>query len=432
MKSSTTALLKEAVHRNRRVSRQGVLERMFTVWFRGLVYNQIWEDPRVDAQAMDLGPGHRVLTISSGGCNVLNYLVHRPERIIAIDLNTCHMSLTRLKLAALKHLPDYEAFFNFFGVGHHADNLSNYRTYIREHLDPVTRRYWETSVWPGRHIGPKRIGFFRKGFYNYSKLGLLFRIAHRLAKVTRRNPNKLLEAKSMEEQEKAFQEIVDPLFDNRFIRWFSRSPMTVFSLGIPPSQYKVMKEESGGRMIDLYRERMRRLTCGFPLEDNYFAWQAFGRRYDLDKRQALPDYLREENYELLRENLDRVETHIMTLGQFLDAQPDASLDRYVLLDSQDWMPPEVITDLWTKIERTARPGGRVIFRTAGENSPVEAALPADLREKFIYHRQRSEAFHKQDRSAIYGMFHLYELADGAVLGEDAPAEASAETASAGA
>ncbi|MEM0915755.1 MAG: DUF3419 family protein, partial [Planctomycetota bacterium] len=72
----TQDYLREAVHHNNSRSRAGMLERLFTLWFRGFIYNQIWEDPRVDAEAMQLGPGNRLLTISSGGCNVLNYLTY--------------------------------------------------------------------------------------------------------------------------------------------------------------------------------------------------------------------------------------------------------------------------------------------------------------------------------------------------------------------
>ena len=52
----TGANLKKAVHHHRLASKRGLLERMFTLWFRGFVYNQIWEDPRVDAEALHIGP----------------------------------------------------------------------------------------------------------------------------------------------------------------------------------------------------------------------------------------------------------------------------------------------------------------------------------------------------------------------------------------
>ena len=85
-----------------------------------------------------------------------------------------------------------------------------------------------------------------------------------------------------------------------------------------------------------------------------------------------------------------------------------SLNAFVLLDSQDWMPPPVIEELWSEIARVGKPGSRVIFRTAGEKSPVEKALEPETRAKFRYEEARSRELHAQDRSAIYGMFHLYE------------------------
>jgi len=409
----TGANLKKAVHHHRLASRRGLLERMFTLWFRGFVYNQIWEDPRVDAEALGLGPDSSLLTISSGGCNVLNYLVHEPRRIVAVDLNSNHMSLTRLKLAAVKHLPDYESFYNFFGHGQHKDNLALYRKYLRDRLDPLTRSFWESSDWPGRKFGPKRIGYFKSGLYNQAKLGQFFRVVHGLARRMRRDPARLLSARSLEEQQQLFDEFYGPLFNNRLVRWMGRQPVAVYSLGIPPSQHAAMLEESGGngqKLFDTYRERVRRLACGFPLEDNYFTWQAFGRRYDHEHRRALPEYLREENFETLRRTVDRVETHVASLGDYLKTAEPGSLNGFVLLDSQDWMPPPVIEELWSLIARVGSDDTRVIFRTAGEKSPVEDALSPETRANFSYDEEQSRRLHLQDRSAIYGMFHRYEKA----------------------
>ena len=93
--------LRAAVHRSRPLSRAGVLERLFTAAFRRLVYPQIWEDPVVDLEALRLGPGDRVATIASGGCNALSYLTADPAEIVAVDLNGAHVALGRLKLCAL-------------------------------------------------------------------------------------------------------------------------------------------------------------------------------------------------------------------------------------------------------------------------------------------------------------------------------------------
>ena len=86
-------------------------------------------------------------------------------------------------------------------------------------------------------------------------------------------------------------------------------------------------------------------------------------------------------------------------------------DRFVLLDAQDWMTPAQCEALWTQITRAAAPGARVIFRTAGHETPLERKLPAGVLAKWHYEREESEAFHRQDRSSIYGGFHIYVKAD---------------------
>jgi len=413
---TNTHRLRKAVHHNKLASKRGVLERMFTLWFRGFVYNQIWEDPRVDATALRMGPDSSILTISSGGCNVLNYLVHEPKRIVAIDLNANHMALTRLKLAALEHLPDYESFYNFFGHGRHPANVPNYQRYLRDRLDPQTRAFWESTDWPGKTVGPKRINYFKTGLYEKAKLGQFFRVTHGLARRMGRDPTELLRARSVAEQERIFDERFGPLFNNRLVRWMGRQPVAVYSLGIPPSQHAAMLEEQdgdGSKLFDMYRERLRRLGCGFPLDDNYFTWQAFGRRYDHEGRRALPDYLKRENYEKIKAVVGRVETHVASLADQIRHERQGSLNCFVLLDSQDWMPPPVIDELWTEIARVGGPHTRVIFRTAGELSPIEKALSPATMARFRANTALARELHLQDRSAIYGMFHLYEMTDAA-------------------
>ena len=98
---ATTTRLAAAVHRNKVLSREGVLERLFTFAFRHLVYPQIWEDPLVDMAALRIQPDRSFVAIASGGCNVLSYLAADPARITAVDLNGAHIALNRLKLCAL-------------------------------------------------------------------------------------------------------------------------------------------------------------------------------------------------------------------------------------------------------------------------------------------------------------------------------------------
>src|SRR5262249_30233854 len=120
-----------------------------------------------------------------------------------------------------------------------------------------------------------------------------------------------------------------------------------------------------------------------------------------------------ETYKVVRERTNRVETHLASMTDFLAGQPPSSLDRYVLLDAQDWMNEEQISALWRQITRTAAPGARVIFRTAGPDSPLERKLPNEIIARWQYESDSALKYFDQDRSSIYGGFHIYTLKNAA-------------------
>ena len=404
---STKSMLKDAVHSNKLVSRKGMLERLFTMMFQGFVYPQIWEDPELDIEAMALDETSRIMTISSGGCNILNYLSENPQQIDAVDLNQSHVAIAKLKFTALQHLPDYESFFRFFGEADNKENIENYDLYIKPHLDPAARKYWE-----GRDpLAGRRINYFKKNIYRYGLLGKFIGAYHSAAKIYGQDMAALLKAETQEEQSKIFAEKISPLFDKKFVRFCCNNPVSLYGLGIPPAQFDYLSESSEGDMAALLQERLRHLACDFDIKDNYFAWQAFGRGYDRENRRAVPRYLKEENYEALKSRLDKCSVQLSSLHDYLGSKEDKSLDRYVLLDAQDWMNAEVLNALWSEITRTARPGARVIFRTAGFESPLEKALVPEIRSRWDYDPEQAKDFIKKDRSSIYGGFHLYTLKD---------------------
>ena len=95
----------------------------------------------------------------------------------------------------------------------------------------------------------------------------------------------------------------------------------------------------------------------------------------------------------------------------LAASDAGSFDRYILLDAQDWMDDEQLNTLWSEITRTARPGARVLFRTAAEPSLLLGRLDKALLHRWDYRAQESIEYTKRDRSATYGGVHLYILKD---------------------
>jgi S-adenosylmethionine-diacylglycerol 3-amino-3-carboxypropyl transferase len=395
--------LKEAVRRNRVFSREGLLERVFERLFRGLVYTQIWEDPEIDLEALALEPDSHVVAIASGGCNVLSYLTAGPARITAVDLSRAHVALNRLKLVAATRLPSWQAFYGFFGTADDPANVAAYHRLIAPHLDPQSRAYWESRGL--QHLGRRRISIFARNAYHHGVLGRFIGLAHAAARIYGVDLRDLLSAQSLDEQRLFFETMLVPLFDKPAVRWATANRLSLYGLGIPPAQYEAL---AGGRdMGTVLRSRVERLACGFSLDDNYFAWQAFGRRYSRDAGGPLPPYLRREQFDAVRARVDRVEVLNRSVTEYLAGCPDASRDRYVLLDAQDWMTDAQLDALWAEITRTARPGARVIFRTAAEHSLLPGRLDPALLARWRYEAVLSRTLTERDRSAIYGGFHLY-------------------------
>jgi len=399
--------LTQAVHRHEEFSKQGILERAFTFAFRGLVYAQIWEDPIVDLEALQLGPGMHLVTIASGGCNVLSYLTADPAQITAVDLNTAHVALNRLKLTAARHLPDHASFYRFFGEANRAGNVKAYRDFVAPYLDEMSRRYWE-----GRDlIGRRRIAGFARNFYRRGLLGQFIGGAHLLARLYGIRPGEILAANSIDEQRAIFEARFAPMFEKRFIRWLASNPASLFGLGIPPAQYQALLGDEPEGMVKVLRDRLEKLACDFEVDDNYFAWQAFGRGYGPGPQASVPPYLECDNYEAVVDRVDRVEIRHMNFVDYLRESPDASRDRYILLDAQDWMTDAQLTELWSEITRTARPGARVVFRTAAEPTLLPGRVPEAILSRWRYEESASRDFTSKDRSSIYGGVHLYVLAD---------------------
>ena len=395
--------LGKAVHQNRALSKAGLSERLFTLLFSGLVYPQIWEDPEIDMEAMQLAEGHRIVTIASGGCNALAYLTRSPARIDAVDLNTAHVALNRMKLAAVRHLPAQADLFRFFGGDGHAHNPAAYDRFIAPHLDRVTRAYWERRNWRGQ----RRIAVFEKNFYQTGLLGFFIATGHRVAKLYGIDPGRIMEARTLRDQRRFFEEYLAPLFDRRLLRWATARKASLFGLGIPPAQYDSLITSGDGTMANVLSVRLEKLACHFPLRDNYFAWQAFARRYPQPGEARLPAYLEPESYDTIRRNAGRVTIHHANFTELLAGKGAASVDRYILLDAQDWMTDDQLNALWTEITRTAAPGARVIFRTAAEPSLLPGRVSPALLDQWTYEEEQSLDLSARDRSAIYGGFHLY-------------------------
>jgi S-adenosylmethionine-diacylglycerol 3-amino-3-carboxypropyl transferase len=397
-----TQLIADAVRNSRSEAEETIWDRLFAFWFRRLVYTQIWEDPEADLAALQLPLGSTIVTISSGGCNALSYLAAQPAQVYAVDLNDAHLSLLKLKLAGLRAFPDYAEFWQFFGAAASPANADLYRERLWLMLDADARAYWDKR----NVIGRPRHLYFTDGFYRHGMLGRFIGLAHLLAKLAGIDLDALLKGTADDPERIRALDRLHWLFHSPVARLMTGSPALLFSLGIPPQQRVLLG--AGAPLNEVLHERLLRLINGHPNDTNYFAWQALHRGYAGPGDRCLPPYLQRRHFPRMRDGAGLIIPVHANLRSFLESLPAREVDAVILLDSQDWMAPEEIRALWDAIDRTGSENVRVIFRTAGQDSPLEGPELAGLRRIWRRSEERSALGFELDRSGIYGGFHCYE------------------------
>jgi S-adenosylmethionine-diacylglycerol 3-amino-3-carboxypropyl transferase len=396
-----TQLIADAARNSRTRNESTIPDRIYAFWCHRLVYTQIWEDPEADLAALQLPLGSTIVTISSGGCNALSYLTAQPAQVYAVDLNQAHLALLKLKLAGIRAFADYSQFWQFFGEASSPSNAQLYRDRLRPLLDADARAYWDKR----NIIGRPRHAYFTDGFYRHGMLGRFIGLTHIVARLAGIDLAALLTAAADAPERIQAMARLHRLFHSRLARLLMRTPALLFSIGMPAQQRALLG--GGAPLNEVLYQRLLRLIDGHPSDSNYFAWQALRLRYRGPGDRCLPPYLQRSKFARMRNDAGLIIPVHASLRQFLDGLPAREVDAVVLLDSQDWMAPDEIRALWDAIDRAGSDQVRVIFRTAGVESPLEAVELAHLGEIWRRDEECSAIGYELDRSGVYGGFHCY-------------------------
>jgi betaine lipid synthase len=113
-----------------------------------------WEDPSVDLEHMDLKKDDVVLAITSGGCNILEYVLNDVEHVWGVDMNPAQNDILELKLAMLRSpFVTYQEFWQVFGTG----KLANFSEFldlkVSAYLSPRAYRFWKSNVKTFEKVG---------------------------------------------------------------------------------------------------------------------------------------------------------------------------------------------------------------------------------------------------------------------------------------
>lgn len=367
---------------------------------QSLIYNTCVEDPHIDRQLMQLNSTSRVVVITSGGCNALDYLLDGPEAVYAVDMNPRQNALLWLKKALLQqgHFGDL---FAFFGQGHHPAYREVYRA-LRRELPEFAAAFWDTKI----HFFDGTRG--KRSFYYQSTTGsVAWWLKQYLLHIHRRIGHllfDLIEAETLDEQQAIYHQI-EPHLWHGFARWVMDHPFVMALLGVPRAQIRLIQVTSPQGISHYVRERLHKVCTTIPMRDNYF-WRVYMTgSYTLS---CCPNYLKRENQPILQETLARLHIYTGALSDFL-RQHTGAISHFVLLDHQDWLAwhdPHALEQEWSLILQRAEPGSKILWRSASEDATF---LPEWVRGRIRFHPELTTPLHEQDRLGMYHSLHLAEV-----------------------
>lgn len=377
-----------------------------------LVYNQCWEDPRLDRVALELGPDDSVMVITSAGCNALDYALCSPRAVHCVDMNYRQNALLELKLAGIRRL-EFETFFDMFGRGRLHSSSSVYSSKLRDDLSPQSRNYWDNHIHFFSNQSPTN------SLYFHGTSGLAARLVNvyvnRLG--IREGINAILDADTVEEQQDIFYSGLWDQIWNRKVQWAVGRDSTLSLLGVPRAQREYLEHTYKGGISTFIEDCIKSVFACLPLGDNYF-WRVYlTGGYT---KECCPEYLKEENFHALQGGLvDNVHVHTNTVQGFLESAREP-ITRMVLLDHMDWLSSHKKDALWSEwqaIVDRAAPQSKIIWRSGGTEvdfvDPIEVNLSGRrvrMSELLQYNRALAEELHPKDRVHTYGSFYIADLA----------------------
>ena len=360
--------------------------------FSQIRYAQVWEDADVLLAALDVQPTDTVLSISSAGDNALALLGAGAARVVALDLNPAQLACLALRVSAFRTLTHPELLV-LLGA---RDGTAQARTALYQRCRPgltaAERAFWD-----------QRPGAIAAGIGSAGKFEDYFRLFRtRVLPLVhgRQTVQALLRGGTREERQAFYTQRWDTWRWRLLFRvFFSRFMMG--RLGRDPAFFKYVEGSVADRILGRTEHA---LTVLNPAENPYLHWILTGRHGD-----ALPWSWREENFARIRDRLDRLEQHELTLEAFLEqeqtAGKEATIDKVNLSDIFEYMSEANTAELLERLSDASRPGGRLAYW----NMLAPRRRPESLAGKLRPREDLANRLFSQDKAFFYSAFIVEEV-----------------------
>ena len=355
------------------------------VKFDFIRYASLWEDADVLCQALaPVGRRGRLLCIASGGDNALALLTLDPKQIVAVDLNKAQLACLELKILAFRHL-SYDNILGFLGVTPRPDRLATYDG-LKTELSSDSELFWENN----RALlvgGIIHVGKFERYLSAFGKWILPFVHSTRTRK-------RLLDQPTLEAQQDFYNRNWNTWrYRLLFKLFFSR--MVMGRAGRDPAFFTHVKGSVAQRIFDRTEYALTKISTRSNPYLRYIMTGNFSR-------EALPCYLRPENFDVLSKRVDRIRT-VLGTAQATHLGP---YDGFGLSDIFEYMSPDEHYKTYQALFDQANPGARFVYW----NMLAQRQRPESLTKRVVQLTDIALDLHRKDNAWFYQALHVDEVA----------------------
>ncbi len=347
-------------------------------------YANCWEDADILLKALRCKDGGNFLSIASAGDNSLSLLTLNPNLVLAFDINSTQLACTELKKAVFQHF-SYDEVLQFLGVRECTERHKLYDS-IRGELSKETADYWDA------HLELIERGIVHIGkFENYFRL---FRTYCLPLIHSKKTMDRLLEKRSKEERHLFYAKKWNNLRWKLLFRIFF-GKMMMGKLGRDPEFFKYVDKDVGRNILTRVEHGLTAITTD---QNPYLEYILKG-----NFQNSLPHYLRKENFQTIKQNIDRLKLFQGDLSQTLQAHSQVRFSGFNLSDIFEYMSHSEYEKQLEHIALASTKKGRIAFW----NMLCNRGRIANQKIKFL--DEESKALLEEDKAFFYQSFVFGEV-----------------------
>jgi len=341
-------------------------------------YASCWEDADVLLKALNVKEGGAYLSIASAGDNSLSLLSRSPSLVLAIDINPVQLACIEIRKVAFQKL-SYDELLTFLGVNGAGDKGAFYQ-WLRNDLSQDARAFWD------RHPDLIDKGIIHVGkFENYFGLfrKRILPLIH-----SRRDVERLLSIHDAAERTTFYNTTWNTFrWKLLFKIFFSRAMMG--KLGRDPEFFKYVETDVASR---IFKRAEYALTI-LPTDANPYLEYILTGNF----RSSLPFYLRRENFDKIRNNMDKLVIFKGNLREAFQRNQSTKFDGFNLSDIFEYMSYNQYEQEIRNILDYARPGARLVYW----NMLADRKQIGGLEGKIKFLDQEASELFKYDKAFFY-------------------------------